>query len=121
MSQPTAGDMIRLKRIVRYIRTVPRMAAKFAWKIPSRSIEVYTDSDHAGCPLTRKSKLGALTKACAEGLGMKALLNDFQVQVEIKVLSDATAAIAMVRRLGLGKVRHLAVADLWIQQRVRSH
>ena len=67
-----------------------------------------------------ESELGALTKACTEGLGMKALLDDFQVQVEIKVLSDATAAIGMVRRLGLGKVRHLAVADLWIQQRVRS-
>ena len=25
----------------------------------------------------------------------------------------------MVQREGLGKVRHLAVADLWIQQRVR--
>ena len=67
-----------------------------------------------------ESELGALTKACTEGLGMKALLDDFQVQVDIKVLSDATAAIGMVRRLGLGKVRHLAVADLWVQQRVRS-
>ena len=67
-----------------------------------------------------ESELGGLTKACTEGLGMKSLLDDFQVRVEIKVLSDATAAIGMVRRLGLGKVRHLAVADLWVQQRVRS-
>ena len=34
--------------------------------------------------------------------------------------SDATAAIGMVKRLGLGRVRHLAVADLWIQQRLRK-
>merc|ERR1712235_139679 len=67
-----------------------------------------------------ESELGALTKACTEALGMRSLLEDFQVQVEIKILSDATAAIGMVRRLGLGKVRHLAVADLWVQQRVRS-
>ena len=33
--------------------------------------------------------------------------------------SDATAAIGIVGREGLGKVRHLATADLWIQQRVR--
>ena len=33
--------------------------------------------------------------------------------------SDATAAIGISQRLGLGKVRHLSVADLWIQQRVR--
>ena len=33
--------------------------------------------------------------------------------------SDATAAIGIVDREGLGRVRHLAAADLWIQQRVR--
>ena len=58
MSKPTACDMVRLKRIVRYIRTVPRWAAEFKWSHPSKSIEVFTDSDHAGCPLTRKSTLG---------------------------------------------------------------
>ena len=36
------------------------------------------------------------------------------------VKSDATAAIGIVSRVGLGKVRHLAVADLWVQQAARS-
>ena len=35
-------------------------------------------------------------------------------------LTEATAAIGMAKRLGLGRVRHLAVADLWIQQRVKA-
>ena len=35
--------------------------------------------------------------------------------------SDATAAIGMVNRLGLGKVRHLAVSDLWVQQVRQRH
>ena len=39
--------------------------------------------------------------------------------VEVNVKSDATAAIGMVKQLGLGKVRHLATADLWVQQRRR--
>ena len=30
------------------------------------------------------------------------------------------AAIGICRRRGLGRVRHLAVADLWIQERVRG-
>ena len=34
-------------------------------------------------------------------------------------MSDATAAFGMVR-LGLGRVQHLAVEDLWVQHRVRS-
>ena len=50
MSKPTEDDMVRLKRVVRYLRTVPRWAAVFPWHTPSNSIEVFTDSDHAGSP-----------------------------------------------------------------------
>ena len=35
-------------------------------------------------------------------------------------MTDATAAIGIARRRGLGKVRHLATADLWIQDRIRK-
>ena len=48
------------------------------------------------------------------------MLSDFGFQTEVKLFTDATAAIGMVRRLGLGKVRHLATADLWIQAMVRQ-
>ena len=68
-----------------------------------------------------ESELGALVRACTEGLGMKALLADFQRPVDIVIKSDATAAIGMARRLGLGRVRHLATSDLWIQQRLRCY
>ena len=67
-----------------------------------------------------ESELGALVKACAEGIGVQSLLSDFGINVQLKILSDATAAIGMVRRLGLGRVRHLATADLWVQQKLRE-
>ena len=38
----------------------------------------------------------------------------------ITLKSDATAAIGIVQRLGLGRVRHLAVSDLWVQQKIRA-
>ena len=38
----------------------------------------------------------------------------------ITVHSDATAAIGIARRKGLGKIRHLDVTDLWIQDKIRS-
>ena len=34
--------------------------------------------------------------------------------------TDATAAIGIARRKGLGKIRHLDATDLWIQDRIRS-
>ena len=33
---------------------------------------------------------------------------------------DATAAIGICRRRGLGRIRHLAVARLWVQDRPRA-
>ena len=67
-----------------------------------------------------EAELGAVVRASAEALGIKALLADFGFTVTLEICSDATAAIGMVRREGLGRVRHLATADLWVQQRVRQ-
>ena len=61
-----------------------------------------------------------MVKGSAESLGLKSVFNDFGIAVNIQISSDATAAIGMVQREGLGKVRHLAVADLWIQHKRRS-
>ena len=33
--------------------------------------------------------------------------------------TDSTAAVGICRRRGLGKIRHLATADLWIQDKLR--
>ena len=64
-------------------------------------------------------ELGAVVRGFGEGLGFLSLLGDFGWKLPLAMKSDATAAIGIVTREGLGKVRHLATADLWIQQRVR--
>ena len=53
-------------------------------------------------------------------MGAQSILRDLGHQVELKIESDATAALGMAKRQGLGRVRHLAVADLWLQQKVRD-
>ena len=67
-----------------------------------------------------ESELAVVTKAAVEGFGVQATLRDFDFEVSIEVHSDATAAIGICKRQGLGRVRHLATADLWVQQRVRG-
>ena len=53
-------------------------------------------------------------------MGLQSFLSDFGLFGHVAIESDATAAIGMVHRLGSGKVRHLAVGDLWVQHHVRS-
>ena len=67
-----------------------------------------------------ESELAAVVRAATECLGSQSILSDFVLWGHVAIKSDATAAMEMVHRLGLGKVRLLAVGDLWIQHHVRS-
>ena len=67
-----------------------------------------------------ESELCAVVRGATEAMGIQSSLRDFNHSVTISIKSDATAALGMVKRLGLGRVRHLSVADLWIQHQVRQ-
>ena len=43
-----------------------------------------------------------------------------QDQIGIDLHADSSAAIGICRRSGIGKVRHLATAQLWVQEKLRN-
>lgn len=57
-----------------------------------------------------------MLKASAETLGMLAMLNDFGWNISGEVWGDASAAMGIISRIGLGKTRHIDTSLLWIQQ-----
>ena len=62
----------------------------------------------------------AMVKCASEALGMKAMAEDFDVKMEPWLYVDATAAIGIAQRVGVGKIRHLETQSLWLQQAVRQ-
>ena len=56
---------------------------------------------------------GAL-KAAAEGLGMISILKDYGVKIRGQVPGDASAALGIINRQGLGRTRHIDTGLLWI-------
>ena len=56
----------------------------------------------------------------AQALGLQSLAADMHWTLQLNVHSDATAAIGIAKRRGLGKIRELQTTDLWVQERVRS-
>ena len=46
------------------------------------------------------------------------MYKDFGQDIDIRVNTDASTAKAIATRKGLGKVRHMAVHLLWLQERV---
>ena len=113
------------------------------------TVDLFVDKDSAACKETRRSTSGGailvghclakhwaktqttislssgeselhgITFGCAQPLGVQSLMRDTGWSMPT-VHSDATAAIGIARRKGLGKIRHLDVTDLWIQDKIRS-
>ena len=59
-----------------------------------------------------------LVKSASVALGLQAMYSDLGEDVAINLNTDASAAKAIATRRGLGKLRHLAVHLLWLQQRI---
>ena len=146
MARPTTGSLRRLKRIALYLLGRPRLVWKYGMQLPCEIVDVYTDSNWAGCHRTRKSTSGGVAmigshciktwsktqavvaKSSAEaelygvvregteGLGLVTLLSDVGKNFKLQLHLDATAAKGIVERQGLSKVRHIDTNVLWLQE-----
>ena len=54
------------------------------------------------------------------GLGLQSVLRDFEIGVRVTLKSDASAAVAIASRRGLGKARHIEVCQLWLLEKMKS-
>ena len=62
------------------------------------------------------AELHGIAAGMAQGIGLQALARDLRFEVTLSLHSDATAAIGIARKPGMGKIRHLDCTDLWIQE-----
>ena len=150
MSQPTLGDWQGLQRLGRYLVNKERIIVNFDYQQSVKKIQVWVDTNYAGCIKTRKSTSGGvvffgshkvkawsvtqdiialssgeaefygIVKGSSVGSGIQSVLRDLGCNVKLAVCTDASAAKGIASRRGLGKVRHIEVNQLWIQERVAS-
>ena len=113
-------------------------------------IDVYVDSDWAGCRRSRKSTSGgvllfggvavkgwssnqrvialssgeaeyyAALKGASQALGFKSMLTDLGIEAKVILHTDSSAARGIIHRAGLGKLRHLETGYLWLQAAVKA-
>lgn len=62
----------------------------------------------------------AMVKVAIEGLGLQTLARDLGWHLPPRMHVDSSAAKAIASRQGMGKIRHLEVRHLWLQQVVRD-
>jgi hypothetical protein len=51
-------------------------------------------------------------------MGAKAMLKDVGIEAIVILKTDANAAIGVASRRGMGKIRHIEVNQLWLQDKV---
>jgi hypothetical protein len=149
MAKPMVGDEVRLKRVLRYLKSHPTCQLQYKWQEAPSSITLLTDSDWAGDVRTRRStsgvvilmgehlvqfscklqktialssgeaELNALVSGLTEALGISSLCRDWKLASQVECRCDSSAARGIAHRTGVGKMKHLQVRQLWVQEQVR--
>ena len=65
-----------------------------------------------------EAELSASVKAAQEGLSLKHLAEELGNQVSLRLRGDSSANDGILKRSGTGKVKHLSVRQLWLQEKV---
>ena len=146
MSNPDKECMVRLKRLGRYLWIKPGAVSRFVWQTCPRTQDVFSDANWAVCRASRKSTSGgatqlgthcirtlsktqntiaqssaesellAIVRAATEALGCMSLAADLGLVFDTRLHVDAAAALGILERQGAGRIRHLYVGALWLQE-----
>ena len=150
MSRPLQRDLVRLRRLVRYALGTGNLMLVFRYQALPSEVRVAVDGDWAGDVRSRKStscdaaffgdhlleshavsqqvialssaesEFYAIGSGTASGLFFKHLLAEQGLEVNLAVVTDSSAAKTMVQRVGVGRVRHIEVRFLWVQEEQRK-
>ena len=63
-----------------------------------------------------EAELVALVRAASEAIGLCQLADSWNTKFKAELYCDSSAALAITDRRGVGRVRHLKVGHLWIQE-----
>ena len=65
-----------------------------------------------------EAELYAANLCVQQGIGIQTMFREMNLPLELILYVDASAAIGILSRRGLGKVRHIDANDLWLQQHI---
>ena len=62
----------------------------------------------------------AIVEGTSSSMGIQSVLRDLGVHLKLRVFTGATTGKSLCSRKGLGKVRHIATSELWVQEKVQD-
>ena len=96
-AQSTVVSRRMLKKIVRYLRSVPRAVLCFGWSERGDTVVVTVDADHAGCSETRRSTSSGVIQVNGH------VLSEWSTtQSTVALSSGASEFVAIVKGVVMG-------------------
>ena len=150
MSDPSEADWLMLKRLARYLVGHSRVVVHYNYQDKHGVVDAWTDTDYAGCQDSRKSTSGGvimlgkhmikswsstqtgialssgeaeyygLVKGASAAIGVRSMHEEMGIKVRVRVSTDASAAKGIASRRGLGKIRHVEIHQLWVQDKIAN-
>ena len=85
--------------------------------VGSHCIKTWSKTQACVTLSSAESELLGAVRAGVEALGMQSLMQDLGTETRLCIHMDASAAMGVIQRKGVGKVRHLDVGTLWLQEK----
>ena len=65
-----------------------------------------------------EAEFHAMVEGATRSIGFQSMVKELGVDMEITLLTDSSAAKSFASQRGLGRMRHLEVKGLWIQEEI---
>ena len=82
----------------------------------SSVLKSYSKTQGTIAQSSAESELIAVVKAACEAIGTVSLADDLGITLRVRLHVDAAAALGILERQGVGRVRHLDIGVLWLQE-----
>ena len=86
----------------------------------SRSLKTYSQTEDTIALSSGESEFYGIVKAATMVVGIKSVFGDLGLEIEVQVNTDSSAARSSASRGGVGRVRHVEVRELWVQDKVNK-
>ncbi|CAE8621588.1 unnamed protein product [Polarella glacialis] len=150
LAKPRASHWARLKKLCRCLRGTSNAVLSLGnSEATDDQLEIYTDSDWAAGESRRSTSGGAILRrgwllaswsrmqptvalsSCeaeflaigtglVEAKAVQSLAQELGADVSLRLNTDRSSAKALVMRRGFGRLKHMAVRQLWLQQEFRE-
>ena len=67
-----------------------------------------------------EAELNAMCKGGQEGLAATIMAEEIGLRLKLRMKTDAAAAVGVIQRQGAGRVKHLQIKQLWLQEKSRE-